>query len=474
MQLQTTFQSFVRRLYQPVPIYPLVTFRIAFGLMMLLSVLRFWYLGWIEDHYINTKITFKYFGFEWVTLPPPWVVYLLHGLLVLGAVGILIGFAYRLAALLHFCCFTYLELIDLTYYLNHYYFVSLVSLLLVFVPAAQAYSVDSWLQEKYNKTKAQFIYFFLQITSFFSLSPTPPLSNTQVPQWTIWVFKGQIAIVYIYAGIAKMNSTWLLEALPLKIWLLAQDGMPILGKLFTWEITAYAFSWIGMLYDTTIIFWLAWRPTRLWAYASVVVFHVLTGLLFQIGVFPLVMMVGTLIFFSNEWHYRCLSWLKKSENSFENSFKIHTNPIQPNCWVTSGFIVYFLFQIIFPWRFLLYDGNLFWTEQGYRFSWRVMLMEKAGTATFYVQDGVTKREGVVDNREFLNPHQEKQMAMQPDMILQYAHFLAAHYAKKGVQQPKVRAEVYITLNGQPSKLLFDPQLDLTKIQDSWKEKTWLY
>jgi uncharacterized membrane protein YphA (DoxX/SURF4 family) len=192
MQIQSTFQFFVRQLYQPVPVYPLVTFRIAFGCMMLLSVLRFWHLGWIEDHYIDTQFTFKYFGFEWVTLPSPPIVYVLHGLLVFGAIGILLGFAYRLAALIHFCCFTYLELIDLTYYLNHYYFVSLVSLLLIFVPASQAYSVDSWLQEKYNKTKSKFIYFFLQITSFFSLSPTPLFSNTQIPQWTIWLFKGQI------------------------------------------------------------------------------------------------------------------------------------------------------------------------------------------------------------------------------------------------------------------------------------------
>jgi hypothetical protein len=121
----------------------------------------------------------------------------------------------------------------------------------------------------------------------------------------------------------------------------------------------------------------------------------------------------------------------------------------------------------------LYPGNLFWTEEGYRFSWRVMLMEKAGTAQFYVMDSKTGREGLVENREFLNAHQEKQMAMQPDLILQFAHFLGKHYAALGLQNPKVRAEVYVTLNGKPSQLLIDDQIDLMQIEESWGPKTWI-
>lgn len=100
-------------------------------------------------------------------------------------------------------------------------------------------------------------------------------------------------------------------------------------------------------------------------------------------------------------------------------------------------------------------------------------MEKAGTATFYVKDTKTGREGIVNNAEFLNPHQEKQMAMQPDMILQFAHFLGKHYQNQGVYEPEVRAEVYVTLNAKPSKLLVDPSVDLMKETDSFKPKDWI-
>ena len=136
-------------------------------------------------------------------------------------------------------------------------------------------------------------------------------------------------------------------------------------------------------------------------------------------------------------------------------------------------VVHFAFQLLFPWRYLLYDSNMFWSEQGYRFGWRVMLMEKAGTATFYVKDSQTGREGIVDNSEFLNPHQEKQMAMQPDMILQFAHFLGKYYAQKGVHSPQVRAEVYVTLNARPSQLLINPKVDLMKETDSFAPKSWI-
>ena len=65
---------------------------------------------------------------------------------------------------------------------------------------------------------------------------------------------------------------------------------------------AYAMSWAGAFFDLTIIGWLLWRRTRLWAFLAAAVFHLLTWLLFpQIGVFPWLMMGGALIFFPADW-----------------------------------------------------------------------------------------------------------------------------------------------------------------------------
>ncbi len=442
------------------PFEPFITFRFLWGFLLAYSTLRFMLLGWVEDHYLRPVFHFKYWGFEWVsTFSLPIFLYTLHILLFLGAICMMFGVWYRVATIVVFITFTYTELIDLTYYLNHYYFVSVVCFLMIFFPKPIYTTIENGEGNTEKQTENQLY----------------------IPQWVIVSLKLQIAIVYVYAGLAKINYDWLVLALPLKIWLPAHDKLFLIGEIFTWKITPYIFSWFGMLYDCFIIFFLLWKKTRNFAYFTVIVFHILTGLLFQIGIFPLVMICVTLIFFDANFHKK----IHKKIQEFSSFFRLGLYPkkqfIEPplkikkrlNLLALWGLGGFFLFQLLFPLRYLLYEGNLFWTEEGYRFSWRVMLMEKAGTATFYVKNSDTNHEIVVENREFLNAHQEKQMAMQPDMILQFAHFLGDYYEKKGVKNPQVRAEVYVTLNARPSKLLIDPKVDLMKEKDGFAPKKWI-
>ncbi len=476
-----TGNRIIDSIFRPVSAAPLVTFRIVFGAMMVFGTVRFMALGWINDHYVRPVFHFKYYGFEWVQPLPEFWLYAVHILLIASALGVMAGRFYRLSAVVLFLTFTYTELIDLTYYLNHYYFVSIVSFLMIFVAPPPPKG------ERPPPTPS-FGGGFLAL---------PSGAGGAVPAWTTGIFKLQLAIVYIYAGLAKINYDWLIGALPLKIWVPANDALPVIGGLFKLGFTPHLFSWFGMVYDCTIVFFLLWRKTRPLAYVTVIVFHLLTGMMFQIGVFPLVMIGATLIFFSDGWHQKVISevgfWISelkemlrierleivspgKPKPALQPLGHAQKNPFhspQSNFRILFFLSAFFLFQILLPWRYVLYPGNLFWTEEGYRFSWRVMLMEKAGTATFYVKDRQTGREGEVVNSEFLNAHQEKQMAMQPDMILQYAHFLAGHYAKQGMKAPAVRAEVYVTLNARPSRLLIDPNVDLTKIKDGWRHKTWI-
>lgn len=434
-------------------ITPLVTFRIVFGAMMMIGTARFMALGWVDDHYVKPLFHFKYYGFEWVQSLDYNGLMAVHVLLLIASLLIIVGLFYRFSATIVFLTFTYLELIDLTYYLNHYYFVSIVAFLMILVPANKYLSLDVLLK--------------------------PSSHCAHVPSWCVNIFKLQLAIVYIYAGLIKINTDWLLHALPLKIWLPACDKLFLIGTIFTYKLTPYIFSWIGMLYDCTIVFWLLWPKTRMLAYITVIIFHVLTGVLFQIGVFPVVMVGATLFFFSPQWHQNIL-WamaqvLKPTQmqiiNKYQNTF--YQPPMAQKQFLSIVLPLFFTFQLLFPWRFLLYSGNMFWTEQGYRFGWRVMLMEKASTATFYVTDGISGKKGEVFNSEFLNPHQEKQMAMQPDMILQYAHFLGNYYKRKGVNNPKITAEIYVTLNAKPSKLYIDSTLNLMTVEDGWANKKWI-
>jgi hypothetical protein len=122
---------------------------------------------------------------------------------------------------------------------------------------------------------------------------------------------------------------------------------------------------------------------------------------------------------------------------------------------------------------MLYPGKLFWSEEGYRFSWRVMLMEKSGTAFFYVTDPKTGHSSEIINSRYLTHLQEKMMATQPDMLLQYAHYLADVYRQKGISDPVVTTQCYVTLNGSGSRLFIDSTVDLAKQEEGFAAKTWI-
>ncbi len=440
---------FSKYLNQKVDIAPLITFRIFFGLLMLFSILRFWYHGWIEKLYLNPTFHFKYYGFEWVHVPDNYT-YLLFIICGISAFLVALGYQYRLAMLTFFLSFTYIELMDKTTYLNHYYFISSLSFLLIFLPAGRYFSMDAIRKKN---------------------------SSRYIPRWNIDAIKLLLAIVYIYAGVAKLNYDWMYNAMPLKIWLPSKFDIPFLGDLLQQTWLHYAFSWAGMLYDVTIVFFLLYRRTRWLGFMAVVVFHLLTRVLFPIGMFPYIMISATLIFFSGEWHHQLLRFFNKiivgSKKYLANQKALEVDVSRKGQLKRMLIFSFFIIQILLPWRYLCYPGNVFWTEEGYRFSWRVMLMEKAGYANFKIVDAKSGKRFYVDNRDFLNSFQEKQMSTQPDFILEYAHYLGNHFKRQGHQNVQVFVESYVALNGRKSRPYIDPTVDLMKERESFEHKDWI-
>lgn len=434
-------------MFQKVHIAPLVTFRILFGLIMLVSIIRFYSYGWIESLYIDPKFHFTYYGFEWVKALNSTGMYLIFGILALSCLFIALGFLYRLSAISFFLSFTYIELIDKTTYLNHYYFISIVGLLLIFVPANRYFSLDVLLK--------------------------PSLQCTHVPAWTINIFKLQLGIVYFYAGIAKIHSEWLFDAMPLKIWLPANSNLPLVGWLFKYKFMPYVFAWIGMIYDLLIPFVLLKKEIRWIGYMAVVIFHILTAMMFNIGMFPYIMIGATLIFFSEEFHQKLINFLSftKKENTLNEKTFTLSSPLSN--FVIGFLILHFSFQLLFPFRYLAYPKDLFWHEQGFRFSWRVMLIEKMGYMNFKIKNPTNGHQFEINNRDYLTTFQEKMTSTQPDMIIQYAQFLKEKMEKKGIKNPIITVDCYVTLNGRPSQLLIDPTIDLTTLKDGFSTKKWI-
>jgi hypothetical protein len=203
---------------------------------------------------------------------------------------------------------------------------------------------------------------------------------------------------------------------------------------------------------------LLWRRTRLAAYGLVVVFHVLTSLLFPIGIFPWLMIGLTPIFLAPDWPRRLLARV----STVAPRAGARVAPVRWEGAVMAALAAHLVLQASIPLRTFAATNDVAWTEEGFRFAWRVMAMEKAGVATFRLRDPATGEAWVADPRRELTKLQTTMMATQPDMIADYARHLAAEARRAGHGDVEVRADVFVSLNGRPNRRFVDPDADLAR------------
>ncbi|RUO92930.1 HTTM domain-containing protein [Corallococcus sp. AB018] len=438
-------------LLAPRDIAALAAFRVALGLLITVSAVRFLAYGWVGVLFAQPRFRFTYWGFGWVpVLPGDWMPALFMVMGVLGAL-LMVGLFYRVTVVLLFGVFAYVQLLDVTNYLNHYYLVSLLLGLMCFVPAHRAFSVDAWRK--------------------------PALRRDWLPAWCTVLLRFQVSVVYVFAGLAKVTTDWLVHAQPLNIWLAARTGLPWVGPLLEQRWMAYAAAWGGMLFDTTIVLFLMWRRTRPFAYVVVLGFHAVTFVLFPIGMFPFIMVTAALVFFDPSWPRVLAARVRRLPLAVRPSGVGEGATLVVPGWkgrlALGAALTYAVLQVALPLRTHAYGGNVLWHEQGMRFSWRVMTREKNGSATFLVRDSVTGREWHVPPSQYLTRLQEREMAVQPDLILQLAHRIARDFEANTHHPMEVRADVRVSLNGRMSEPLVDPHVDLAKEEDSLGPKAWI-
>jgi hypothetical protein len=440
-------------LFAPTDLGWLCAFRVLYGLAMCVSMLRFIGYGWIEEYFVRPRFHFTYWGFSWVEPLSAAGMYSLAWALAALALAVAAGFCFRVSAILFVAGFSYMQLIDVATYLNHYYLASLLGLLLAVAPAHRTASVDALLR--------------------------PDLQRTTAPRLWLYLFRFQVGVVYTFAGLAKANADWLLRAQPLSIWLGSHTDMPVLGPVFALGSAPFVMSWAGFLFDTTVAWWLLWRRTRPFAFAAVIAFHSLTSALFPIGMFPVIMVLSALVFFPPDWPRRLIARgraaVGRSEpvpQRLEAVSPVVASP--PLRSFTLGLAAaYCVLQLLFPLRFLAYGGNVRWHEQGMRFSWRVMVREKNGSITYVVRQKETGRVWHVTPRTYLTSLQEREMSGQPDLILQLAHHIRDDFARRGHGAVEVRVDALVSLNGRRIAPIIDPSVDLATVHDGIGKASWI-
>ena len=407
----------------------IAVFRMMFGILAAATALRFVLKGWIQILLVEPEFHFAWIDF--IEVPSSRILYVLFGLQFVAGVLIACGVRVRFALFLWLVSFGYVELLDKSLYLNHYVLFSLVGLTLFLSPAAR-----------------------LRLSS----------NSRGAPQWLLWILRVEFSMVFFWAGVHKINPDWLLRAEPLTTWLQAHSEFPVVGPVLAWDSTAVVMSWSGMIYDLGIPLLLLWPRTRMWGLVLVVSFHSMVGLLFPIGVFPFLMMAGALLFCSPQWPRRFLSsrWKGSAE--------------APRAMRFSGFGLWgvaVLFLTLFPARSLLGDGNVSWTENAYRFSWKVLLNEKTGLVNYRVVDPESQRTWIVSPADELTLNQHQQMRTQPDMIRDYALHLQSTKQKALNRPVEVYVDAWASLNGRPSQRLIRSDVDLTQSKSTLKRMNWI-
>ena len=134
---------------------------------------------------------------------------------------------------------------------------------------------------------------------------------------------------------------------------------------------------------------------------------------------------------------------------------------------------YMAVQLLVPLRYLLYPGDVAWTEEGHRFSWRMRLREKEQTLELLITAPASGLNRKVDPRQFVTAWQIDGMEGRPDMILQLAHHVAERARQQGHPDVEVRVRALTSLNGRPAQDQIDPTVDLARVPRTVWPADWI-
>eukprot|EP01108_Squamamoeba_japonica_P000146 TRINITY_DN1017_c0_g1_i2.p1 TRINITY_DN1017_c0_g1~~TRINITY_DN1017_c0_g1_i2.p1 ORF type:complete len:454 (-),score=112.76 TRINITY_DN1017_c0_g1_i2:644-2005(-) len=391
---------FVRALFVEVAPHSVVLLRVFWGLVMFYEMTTYMKNDYYkaERYLVRPGYMFKYWAFEWIPRMDleSWKIF--FPVMSCFAVMFAVGLLYYIAAFGFFLGFAFLYLQDMGLYLNHFYLIMVLNLAYCFMPANRVASVDAL------------------------IGLVKPARS--MPYWTVWFSQFLISNVYFWAGVAKMNEDWI-RCQPLVQWVPQARIFPALrwfGMEWVQDTTemACAMSWMGLLLDTFVPFFLYFAPTRLLAFTATLFFHYTNKMMLNIGVFPYVMVAISFIYFEPDWplaigrFFRYHTARIRGDTEYARAVLAAEDaavlrPSRPTVRggslgravsalsfsqkATLFILCVFCFQqVSFPLRHHFYPGDVVWTEEGHRYSWRMKLRDKSGMLRYYI---TSKKDGNV-------------------------------------------------------------------------------
>lgn len=423
----------LKAMIQPVDASFLAWFRFAFGMVMACYSINNLISGSVRMMYVEPVFHFKYWGFHWVPVLGESGMFAFFAALGILAFMMALGVCYRFASIGFAIGFTWLFLMDRTYYQNHYYLVTLLSWMMVILPAGKVFALD--------------------------VIGRPEQAVSTVPAWMLWVVRFHIGLPYFMGGIAKLDGDWLLGQ-PMRMTLATRTWVPGIGQWMTEDWMVAVFSWGGMLFDLLVVPGLLWKKSRPFAFAAALMFHLTNASLFTIGIFPWLMIAATLVFFPPGWPRRIFTGRRlklTSGNSTPSRFGgLHVSTIALLLTVYVGF------HLLWPLRYLAADQSPNWTERGHFFAWHMLLRGKKSGLRFFAVDSESGDVQKVDLRQYLAIHQMPKLGRDPENIRQLANHIHDDLLNQTGQDLEIRVFSLVSMNGRKPQLMIDPKVDLGK------------
>lgn len=418
---------------------PLIIFRIFFGFLVACESFGAIFTGWVKRVFIDPQFTFSFIGLEWLQPLPGLGMYLYFVLMGFLGISIMLGYRYRFAIIAYALLWAGVYFMQKSSYNNHYYLLLIISFFMIFLPANRYKSLDvkqKRVQESYS-----------------------------MPKWISLLFIFQIGIVYVFAALAKLYPDWLNGSFTKNL-LLGTTTSPFLIEIFSQKWFYLFIAYAGIFFDLLIVPLLLFKKTRTLALLASLVFHLFNAVFLQIGIFPFFALSFALFFYDSNSIKQLFFKSKPTEEKLSGFSALNSGIL-----VYSIFIPFLFIQLLFPLRHYLIDGDVLWTEEGHRLSWRMMLRERSGYIIIKIKDLVTGKEVVYDYHKNLTQKQINNLATKPDFIWQYCQRIKKEYKN---QQISIFIDCKNSINRGDYKTLIDPKQDFVTAEwDYFWHNKWI-
>lgn len=431
----------LKKAFEPIDNSPLILFRITMGLLIACESIVAIFTGWVKTNLIQPTVSIPHIGFDFLVPLPGYGMYVYF--CIMGILGILImlGYKYRYSLGLYTLLWTSVYLMQKASYNNHYYLLILVCLIMLFLPANQYASLDA--------------------------KKNPDIRSLTMPRWCAWVMISQMTIVYFFATLAKFYPDWL-DGTFTGILFSNLSNFPVLGSVFTEKWFHVFIAYAGIFFDGLIIPALLWKRTRNIAFVASLIFHLFNSITLQIGIFPYFALSFIVFFYSPET-IRHIFFKKKPQLQAAD---LNKNYSYSNS-ITYFFIPFFIIQLILPIRHYFIKGDVLWTEEAHRLSWRMMLRQKSGITHFKVIDKNTKQELPYYIAEKLTRKQLGLVSSKPDGMWQMAQHIKKEFAAKGIEV-SIFIDSKLSVNHKPYRTFVDPKVDFAEAKwDYFGHNDWI-